>query len=384
MTIEKMKHFLIKFAFFAVIFGVIICLVRFALPTLIPFLIALIVALLLKPLVNILYRKAHISKKVSAVLLVLLFYGTIGVLVVLLLLRLVDYGRELIGYLPDFFKNNLVPLLTSAAERLDELIGHFINSPDFSLTQHVRELISSVGSALTSFSSTIISAAGNVVISVPGVLLNVFITIVSTVFLAMDFDMIRHFCAKQLSQHHRETGRKIILHLKYVIRKYILSYALIMLITFAELWTGLLILRVPSAPVIAALIAIFDILPVVGSGTILIPWSVISIFAAETGQGIGLLIVWAVISIVRYIVEPKIVGNQVGMHPLLTLFAMLLGNFIFGGIGILLLPVSLALLQNLNQAGIIHLYKSVETPKDETKTLLDVAKEKFKPTNRSK
>ena len=157
-----------------------------------------------------------------------------------------------------------------------------------------------------------------------------------------------------------------------------------MLITFAELWTGLLILRVPSAPVIAALIAIFDILPVVGSGTILIPWSVISIFAAETGQGIGLLIVWAVISIVRYIIEPKIVGNQVGMHPLLTLFAMLLGNFIFGGIGILLLPVSLALLQNLNQAGIIHLYKSVETPKDETKTLLDVAKEKFKPTNRSK
>ena len=379
MTVEKMKQFLIKFATFAIIFGGIVCLVRFALPALVPFLIALVVALLIKPLVNFLHRKAHISKKISSVLLVLLFYGTIGVLVVLAVLRLIDYGQTLIGYLPDFFKNNLVPLLTSAAEGLDDIIGRFIDHPDFSMTQHVKELVSSVGSALSSFSATILGAAGNVVISVPGAVINVFITIVSTVFLAMDFDGIRHFFARQLSDAHRATVRSILSHLSFVIRKYILSYALIMLITFFELWIGLAVLRIPSAPLIAALIAVFDLLPVVGSGTVLCPWAVVSLFAGETATGAGLLVLWAVISVIRYIIEPKIVGNQVGMHPLLTLFSMLLGNFIFGGIGILLLPVSLALIQNLNEAGVIHLYKNPEPkdPEDDT-TLFDSLRQKLK------
>ena len=379
MTVEKMKQFLIKFLFFAVLLGGAVLLVRYALPALVPFLIALVVALLIKPLVNLLHRKAHISKKVSSVLLVLLFYGTIGVLCVLAVLRLFDYGKNVVGYLPDFFKNDLVPLLTSAAQRLDSLISRLIDHPDFSMTEHVGEFVSYFGSKLSTFSDKILSTAGNVVVSVPGIIINVFITIVSTVFLAMDFDGIRHFFARQLSDAHRATVRSILSHLSFVIRKYILSYALIMLITFLELWIGLAVLRIPNAPLIAALIAVFDILPVVGSGTVLGPWAVISLFAGETATGVGLLVLWTVISIIRYIIEPKIVGNQVGMHPLLTLFSMLLGNFIFGGIGILLLPVSLALIQNLNEAGVIHLYKNPE-PKDpaEDTTLFDTLRQKLR------
>ncbi len=95
----------------------------------------------------------------------------------------------------------------------------------------------------------------------------------------------------------------------------------------------------------------FDILPVVGSGTVLVPWAVISMLTGNVGRGVGLIIVWVIISVIRQIIEPKIVGDTVGMHPLLTLFAMLFGNFVYGGLGIFLVPITIALLSEPPGAG---------------------------------
>jgi predicted PurR-regulated permease PerM len=149
-------------------------------------------------------------------------------------------------------------------------------------------------------------------------------------------------------------------HLGGVIKKYLLSYSLIMLITFGEIFAGLSIIGVKYSALLAALIAIFDILPVVGSGLVLVPWAIISLIIGNIGLGVGLFILWAIVCVVRQIIEPKIVGSNVGMHPFLTLFAMLAGNFIYGGIGILLLPIALALCQSLNSSGVVKLYKNVE------------------------
>ena len=130
--------------------------------------------------------------------------------------------------------------------------------------------------------------------------------------------------------------------------------------TFGEIFAGLSIIGVKYSALLAALIAIFDILPVVGSGLVLVPWAIISLIIGNIGLGVGLFILWAIVCVVRQIIEPKIVGSNVGMHPFLTLFAMLAGNFIYGGIGILLLPITLALCQSLNSSGVVKLYKNVE------------------------
>ena len=139
--------------------------------------------------------------------------------------------------------------------------------------------------------------------------------------------------------------------------KCILSYALILFITFSEIAIGLTVLRVPNAILIAVCIAIFDILPVLGTGGIMIPWAIISLITGDFFRGFGLLILYLLITVIRNIVEPKIVGHQVGLHPVVTLASMLAGLNLFGIIGLFGFPITLSLLKNLNDRGVIRLFK---------------------------
>ena len=135
--------------------------------------------------------------------------------------------------------------------------------------------------------------------------------------------------------------------------------------TFLEIAVGLLIIGVKNAFGIAILIALFDILPVVGSGIVLLPWAIFTLFAGNLPTGIGLLVLYIVVIVVRQIMEPKIVGDRVGLHPLVTLLSMVLGTYLFGGIGLLGLPITVALLHALNKQGAIHLYKLSDDPDPE-------------------
>ena len=131
-----------------------------------------------------------------------------------------------------------------------------------------------------------------------------------------------------------------------------------MLLTFFELTIGLHILGIENALVIAFLIAIFDVLPVLGTGGIMIPWILICFLNKQMKTCVGLLILYLVITVIRNIIEPKIVGKQIGLHPLLMLLCMYLGAKLFGFLGIFILPILILILQNLNDNGILHLYNS--------------------------
>ena len=123
--------------------------------------------------------------------------------------------------------------------------------------------------------------------------------------------------------------------------------------TFAEIAIGLLIIGFDNAAVIALLIAVFDILPIVGSGIVLAPWAVIKLLQGKIGMGIGLAILWAVVIVVRQIAEPKIVGKQVGLHPLATMLCLWVGLKLGGGIGMFALPISLLIILELKAEGLI-------------------------------
>ena len=139
--------------------------------------------------------------------------------------------------------------------------------------------------------------------------------------------------------------------------KCILSYGLIMCITFTEITIGLLLMKIPNAVLIAACIAVFDILPVLGTGGIMIPWAIISLIIGDYFIGFGLLVLYLVITVIRNIIEPKIVGHQVGLHPVITLASMLAGLNLFGIIGLFGFPITLSLLRNLNDKGVIKIFK---------------------------
>ena len=358
MNTEKQKRFIINFFYFVILFGLSVLIVRFALPALFPFVIALLVTLLLRPPVRLCVEKLHFNRKAASAVFVLLFYGTIGLLVVLLAIRLVSYIGAFIARLPEFFNQTVSPALNSAVDKISELVENFDTAGTVDIDETASKIIASLGTAISDFSGKALAFVGSYATSVPSMLINIVITIVSTAFMLMDYDHIRSFAVRQLPDEKRHFIGSVVEHLGKVIWKYLTSYLIIMLITFAELSVGLFCVGQKNPFGLAAAIAVFDILPVVGSGTILVPWAVVSMLSGGVGKGVGLIIVWGVISVIRQIIEPKIIGDTVGMHPLLTLFAMLFGNFVYGGIGIFLVPIAIALCQNLQENGIIHIYKT--------------------------
>ena len=117
--------------------------------------------------------------------------------------------------------------------------------------------------------------------------------------------------------------------------KYIRSYTFIMLITFAIMLVGFLILRVAHAPLVALLVALLDLLPVIGVGTVLIPWSIISFVQGNTTIGIALIILTIFETVIRQLIEPKIIGRSVDLHPIVMLFSVYAGSKLLGVWGIL-------------------------------------------------
>ena len=134
-------------------------------------------------------------------------------------------------------------------------------------------------------------------------------------------------------------------------------YALLMILTFIELSIGLSILRVNNAIAVAGLIALIDILPVLGTGGILVPWAVIEAILGNYLFAIGIIIMYLIITVVRNVLEPKIVGNQIGLHPIATLISMYIGNKVMGILGIFLFPMIVITLKKLNSTNKIHLFK---------------------------
>ena len=357
---EHRRRTIINFIYFGIFFALSVVIVRYALRPLLPFIIAYIVTVILNPLVKVCERKLKMDRKRCSVILVLIFYATIGVTAVLLLIAVADWAMDIVRKLPSLYRENIYPALKNAVNAISDFIARIDSDGSIDVDGTLGDAVSKITSMITDVSASIISKAPSMALSFTSVLLNTIIAIISTAFLLMDYEMITSFVHHQLPEKKSDFIKQSTSHLGQVLKKYIISYALIMLITFAEIFLGLSIIGVEGAFAIAILVAVFDILPIVGSGMIMFPWAVIELILGHFGRGIGLMIIWAFVVIMRQIIEPKIVGNTVGIHPFLTLFAMLAGNFIYGGIGVLLLPVTLALVQSLNQAKIIHIYSRVK------------------------
>jgi predicted PurR-regulated permease PerM len=181
----------------------------------------------------------------------------------------------------------------------------------------------------------------------------------------MDYRKIVNFVVSQFG----EKGAKIIVSTKQLfvtnILKMLRGYIIIMFITYIELFIALSILRVDYAAILAALIAVLDIMPVVGTGTVLIPWFVVALLMGNFGLAAGVIITYIAITVIRNIIEPRIIGQQVGLPPIVTLIAMYVGLKLYGVLGMMLLPVTIIVIVKLQENGIIRLWKTPEkTEKD--------------------
>ena len=347
------KRFLISLAYVLAIVALAALICRYALGTLLPFLIAWAVAALLRPLLRLIQSHQRRPRRALGVALTVAFYLVVAFLGTILFSRLFDTAVAVLTAIPELWTETVMPALQTAGEKLEELFAHF----DVTLNLSVAEIVSSIGRTVTSYSARLLGKIGNLAISIPGMLVNMIICVISTVYILLDWNAIRNFLYRQLSARASDVLAKASGQTAKTLWQYARSYGLIMLITFAEISIGLLLIGIDGAVLIGALIALVDIFPVVGSGTVLLPWTILSLIGGDVRTGVCLLLLYAVVTVIRNIIEPKIVGKQVGLHPLVTLLAMVVGVSVFGGAGMLGLPVAVAVVKQLNDDGAIHLFK---------------------------
>ncbi len=377
--IERKRHFLINMAFWAVIIALIFLVFRYLINMLLPFFLALVFAAVSRPIARFLSsevrwtkdkdgnrvpvrRRFIMNKTLAGILSVLLLFLVIGGLVTLIIVRLAGNIGDIVAAIPGIYTDTVLPELEEAAEDILAWAGKMDKTLLKTVEDAIPNVISSLGSAVTRFSVNAVTWISSFATKLPSILLNTIICLIATVFIAIDFDSIKDFINCNLP----DAPLQMVIDVKDtfldIVWQFLRSYALIFVITAAEITVGLLIIGVDRPLTLGLLISLFDAFPIVGSGMILLPWAIFTLMSGATVQGVGLFIVYAVVVIARQIVEPKIVGKHVGMKPIVTLICMYAGTELFGGLGLFALPIAVAILTDMNERGMIHLFKKPESP----------------------
>lgn len=357
---QKQQRFLVGIAFWAVIIALVYLVFKYLIHLLMPFFLALIFAMITRPAVRFLVNKCRFRGGFAAVVVTFLFFAIIGSLVILLVFELIGAIGDLFSMLPNLYRDTIEPGLQNLFVEIQALAERFDLDILATIETAGPEILSALGGTVSSLSGTVVGWVSGLVGKLPRFFVSLLICIIATFFMAVDYTRMVKVILRLLPERAREVVIGARRSLSNIIWQYGRSYALILGITFVELTIGMLILGVKRPVLIALLIAILDIFPIVGTGTALWPWTVISFIQGNVGRGIGLIAVYFAITIIRQVIEPKIVGKHVGLHPLITLICMFVGTSLFGALGLFGLPILMAILLELNNNGTIHLFKTAD------------------------
>lgn len=352
-SIEKQRAFIIRFAYGACIVLSIYIFMKWMLPTLMPFVLAAILGTVLSKLINSLSYRLHISRKILCIPVLLLFFALSGFALLIAVDGLISGVTTIVTLLSSFIETNILPVIDLLLTQLAEWLEYI--APDMEI--NFSDILPAIQKIVSSASSWLLSKTAGMVSGIPSMLIKTIVTVIATVFMLLDIDKIKEFLVRQIPDDKRIIMGELRSFLCGTLVRCLGSYVMIYGLTFAELLIGLLFLKVPNAPLIAMLIATIDIMPVLGTGCVLIPWGIGALIIGNYGLGAGFLLLYLAITVIRNTVEPKMVGRLMNLHPLITFASMLLGLRFMGLIGMLGFPLTLAFICSLNNKGIIHVFK---------------------------
>ena len=306
--------------------------VRYLFLPLLPFFIAWGVAFVVRPAALFISKKLKLPRRlVSALLAAVAILVGLSAVVALGVWGISAAWR----FLSDFAKDErLFELLERIANPISAIFG------DGEGAARLEEYLGdTLKGAISSVLSTLVDILTAVATRVPGVLFFILVTLIAAVYFAIDIERINAFVRRILP---KRVGRALV-RLKdsflHVGVRYIRSYLILMSITFVIMLAGFLILRVKNALFLALVISLLDILPLIGVGTVIVPWSVFQLIFGSPVIGIGLIVLLIVHEITRQFAEPRIVGKSLGLHPIVSLVLLYVGYSLFGFFGLLITPV---------------------------------------------
>ncbi|HSQ35931.1 MAG TPA: sporulation integral membrane protein YtvI [Candidatus Binatia bacterium] len=342
--VKKTLHFILVMALILVAF-------KLAFVYLLPFVFAFVIAAAMEPFIAFLVSR-RLPRGPAIVLVMIVVYGVLFTVAFFSISRLVREVAQFSSHLPDYsraftaFFNDMMRLGR-------KLYLHLPKEAIAPLQDTLHSMAATLSQVLKSLAGSVI----NILSALPDMLLFAMFTIIATFFVAYDKDEIRGFMAKQLPASTYGKFAALKHSLFHSLVGFLKSQGILMALNFIECFIGLSLIGIRYAFLLAILIAVVDILPVLGSGTVLVPWGVANLLLGHTRTGAALLLLYIVITIVRYIVEPKVVGSQLGLHPLVALIAMFVGLKAFGVLGLVLGPAIVVTAIAVMDAGLVQKYR---------------------------
>jgi sporulation integral membrane protein YtvI len=310
-----------------------------------PFILAFIFSSILKPAVEFFNGKLKIKRGLSTLVCTFIFFIIISAIMFFVIIALINQISGIASSLPDWINSISKPIsdFISSLNNLSEYFPDMSDELSSSLNQISESIISSLASMATSIGQFIISRA----VSIPSTIVFIFITILATYFYTKDRKYFKDLLSKQFPDQWIETFYKNRKAITGTLIKWLKAQGLILIITFSELLIAFSVIQIKYSLILAIIIALVDILPVLGTGTIMIPWIIISFLSGNSTLAIELIIIYVIETAVRQFIEPRIIGRGIGIHPLITLLAMYIGVHFFGVLGFLLGPIYVMIFKNV-------------------------------------
>lgn len=317
---------------------------------LIPFILAWLISGLLSPIVYFIHNKTKINKTLLTFLSLIMFIIICSLLVSVIGFLIINQAENLLSRFPEIAELTtkiVVKRVNDLLKLTDTIPSYLSNNLEFD----TKTILQNINLSVT----TILASLIGVVAFIPNILVSIIVMFVASFFMTKDRTKLvkleRKFFSNNFFKH------KIILVIKHdillVFVGYLKAQVILMSITFVELSIGLSILSVPHSILIALGISILDVLPILGTGTIFIPWVIILLFYKDFSMAIGIFAVYLVATLTRQSIEPKIISTQIGIHPLITLITIYTGIRILGFSGIIIAPLFVICLVAIKKSGIL-------------------------------
>ncbi|MCR4924965.1 MAG: sporulation integral membrane protein YtvI [Clostridiales bacterium] len=382
--IESRKKFLINLLFAAAIVALVYLYMNYAFWITFPFIMAILVAAALQRPLTFITSHTPLKKGFVAVVLQILVVIAILGPIALLISRLIfefsgffEYLKIKLEDIPSFIKE----IQQFIDQKMPEYLKPTINSSVSSFfekfqqggAEHltIGESISNAGTSFdfTTFSSPL-KSLWNTAKQLPTYILSVLVAFIAGCFITIDYQHLKEAVVRQFSDEKIKNLVKAKKTIKFCLSRMGKAYLMIITITFFEMFISFNLFKLFKIYdgsyifVLSLVIAIVDILPVLGTGTILIPWGLYSLITGDIKLGIAILVLYVAVTVLRQVIEPKLVSGQLGLPPFITIVAMFFGVKLFGFIGLFALPLAIIVIKILNDEGTIHLW--VPSPQEES------------------
>lgn len=354
---KRYSKAVVNLAIAFILFLLIVWLLPKALVFFSPFVAGWIIALIAGPMVRFFEEKVKIKRKVGSAFVIIVVIALVVLLIYGLGAQLINQVVGLIGALPDMWAgmesdfSNIGRSLSVILERLPE-----------NMQMKLNDFITTIGGYLGDFFGKIgtptIAAAGNFAKQLPAIFIGLIMALLSSYFFVAEREQINEWFRKHAPASIQEQYRIIRSSLVKSVGGYFKAQLKIEVWMYVLLLIGLGVLRVDYYALIALVIAFMDFLPFLGTGTVLIPWAVIRILTADYKVAIGLLIIWGGGQLARQLIQPKIVGDSMGVAPLPTLFLLYIGYKVGSVVGMIVAVPLGILVYSMYQEGAFETTKN--------------------------